>query len=104
MVTYYVGDYNRNVNSDLEGSGLEIKLGVGFFTISIQIISKWQNVTLIQKSCNLPTQIGPQILKPFFCDFLVALQFEVGVPQLRTLYMDLHPPTHVQLKIPMVGL
>ena len=33
-----------------------------------------------------------------------ALQFEVVVPQLHTFHMDLHPPTHVQLKIPMVGV
>jgi hypothetical protein len=88
----------------LRGSGLEIKFVVGFFIISTQIISKWQSVTLIQKRCNIPTQIGSQILKPFFCVFLEALRFEVAVPQLLTLYMDLHPPTHVQLKIPMVDV
>ena len=32
--------------------------------------------------------------------FLKALQFEATVQQLRTFHMDLHPPTHVQLKIP----
>jgi hypothetical protein len=33
-----------------------------------------------------------------------ASQFEVVVPQLHTFHMNLHPPTHVQLKIPMVDV
>jgi len=35
--------------------------------ISTQIISKWQHVSLIQKSGNIPIQISSQILKPLFC-------------------------------------
>ena len=29
-----------------------------------------------------------------------VLQYEVAVLQMRIFHMDLHPPTHVQLKIP----
>jgi hypothetical protein len=42
------------------------------------------------------------ILKPLFCG--EALQFEATGPQLCTFHMDLHPPTHVQLKLPMVDV
>ena len=30
--------------------------------------------------------------------FWKALQFKIAMPQLLTFHMDLHPPTHVQLK------
>jgi hypothetical protein len=33
--------------------------------------------------------------------FWEAVQFEAVVPQLRSFHMDLHPPTHVELKLPM---
>ena len=36
--------------------------------------------------------------------FWEALQFEATLPQLHTFHMDLHPPTHVQLKTPMVDV
>jgi hypothetical protein len=49
---------------------------------------------------NIPTQINPQIFKSLFSNFWEALQFEAAVPKLHTFHMDLHPPTHVQLKIP----
>ena len=32
----------------------------------------------------------------------IMLWFEEAVPQLHTFHMDLHTPTHVQLKIPTV--
>ena len=38
----------------------------------------------------------------YFVIFCEVLQFEVAVPRLCTFYMVLHPPTHVQLKIPIV--
>ena len=50
------------------------------------------------KRGNIPTQTISQILKPLFCDFLEALQFEEVAPRLCTFHMDLHPPTHVRLK------
>ena len=40
----------------------------------------------------------------YFVIFWEALQFEATVPQLRTYHMDLHPPAHVQLKIPIVDV
>ena len=41
----------------------------------------------------------------FFYGFLGKLcKFEVAVPQLRTFHMDLHPPTHVQLRLPTVDV
>ena len=69
---YYVGDYNKNVNSGLEDN-LKWKWGWFFDWTSTQIISKWQNVTLIQKRGNIHTQINPQTLKALFCDFLKSL-------------------------------
>ena len=36
--------------------------------------------------------------------FREALQFEATVSQLHTFQMDLHPPTHIQLNIPMVDV
>ena len=44
-------------------------------------------------------------MKPLFCDFYwEALQFEVAMSQLRTFNMDLHPQTHLQLKIPVLDI
>ena len=40
----------------------------------------------------------------YFVIFWEVLQFEAVVPHQRTFHMDLHPPTHVQLKIPMIGV
>ena len=50
----------------LRGISLKIKFGLVFFfyQTSTQIISKWQNATLIQKRGNIPIQISSQILKP----------------------------------------
>ena len=39
-----------------------------------------------------------------FVIFGEALQFETVVLQLCTFHMDLHPTTHVQLKIPLVDI
>ena len=86
----------------LRGNNLEIKSGLFFYRTSTQI--KWQNVTLIQKMSNLPIQINSQILKSSFSNFWEALQFEAAVPQLHIFHMDLQPPTHVQIKIPMVDV
>ena len=33
-----------------------------------------------------------------------VLQFKVVVPQLQSFCMDLHPPTHVQLKLPTIDV
>ena len=40
----------------------------------------------------------------YFVIFWEALQFEPLVPQLRTFHMDVHPPTHVQLKISTIDV
>ena len=56
-------------------------------------------------SFNIPTRTISQIVKPLFCDFYwEALQFEVAMSQLRTFNMDLHPQTHLQLKIPVLDI
>ena len=53
----------------------------------------------------MPTQIGSQILRPLFCDsFWETLQFEAAMTHMCTFCMDLHPPTHVQLKLPSVDV
>ena len=71
-----------------------------FYQTSSQIISKWQNGTLVQKRGSIPTHTNPWILNHYFVILGEALQFEAVVPQPRTFHMDLHPPTHVELKIP----
>ena len=102
---YYVGDYNRNVNGGLEEQQLRNEIGVDFFyQTSTQMISKWQNITLVQKRVNIPTQINSQSWHRYFVIFWEALQLGAVMPQLRTFHMDLHPPTHVQLKYPIVNV
>ena len=46
----------------------------------------------------MPTQINSQILNYYFVIICEALEIEATMPQLCTFHMDLHPPTHVQLK------
>ena len=41
----------------LRGNNFKIKLGSFFDRTSTQIISKWQNLTLIQKRGNIPTAL-----------------------------------------------
>ena len=41
-------------------------------------------------------------LNHYFVNLGEALQFEAVVPQWRTFHIDSYPPTHVQLKTPMI--
>ena len=91
----------------LRGNNLEINQGFLFlFFLSNLNLNHLQmeNVTLIQKRGNIPTQINSHNLKPLFSHFGETLQFEVVVPQLHTFHLNLHPPTHVQLEIPIVDV
>ena len=63
----------------LKGNNLEIKLGLVFYQISTQTISKWQNATLVQKKGNITTRISSQILKYYFTIILEALQSKAAV-------------------------
>jgi hypothetical protein len=59
-----------------------------FYQTFTQIISKWQNITLVQKRANRPTQINSQILKPFIYDFFGAsFAIEVAVLQMCTFHV-----------------
>ena len=74
----------------------------------IQVFNEESTPT--QKLENMKIQITPHTLElafdltPSFLrpNFLKSTQ--KVVPQLRTFHMDLHPPTHDQLKIPMVDI
>ena len=65
----YVGDYNRNVNSDMGGNNLEFKLGLLFYHTFTQILSKYQRWK--EGQCTYSNQLTN--LETLFCDFLGSI-------------------------------
>ena len=103
----YVAKINRNVNSGLEGQQCRNEIGVGFLiNPSLKLSPNEKMLPSFKREAiyNIPTQISSQVLKPLFCDFLGSFAIEAVVPQLCTFNMDVHPPTHVQLKIPTANV
>ena len=103
----YVAKINRNVNSGLEGQQCRNEIGVGFLiNPSLKLSPNEKNVTLIQKRGNIQYTYSNQLtsLETIILYFLGSFAIEAVVPQLCTFNMDVHPPTHVQLKIPTANV
>ena len=101
----YVGGWNKNVHGGLEGRRFRNWSKVGFDSTSTQIVSKWQNVTLIQKRGKYTYSNELINLDITILWFLrEALRFEAAMLQLHTSHMDLYPPTHVQLQYPTIDV
>ena len=95
----YVIRYNRNVNSGLEGYGLENKCGVDFFIEPpLKSSPNVNKITFVQKKGNISTQINSQILILCFCYFLGSFAIWGSGATIAHPPHALHPPTHVQLK------
>ena len=94
----------------LRGNNLEIKEGLGFFFKYIIIkppVKSSPNdkiLSLFKRGAIYILNSTHKSLNHYFVIIWEALQFEAAVPQLRTFHIDLHPPTHVQLKIPTIDV
>lgn len=66
---YDLGDYNKNVHSDLEGQQFNNKVRLGFF-IEIPFKSERANCDRYSNEGNVPIQINSQIFKLLFCNFV----------------------------------
>ena len=61
----FVGDHIRDFNNGLVGQHFRNEIGLGFLIEpALKSSPNGQNVTLVQKRVNTPTQVSSQILKP----------------------------------------
>ena len=96
----YVGCYNRNINSDLEGQQFRYSTAIDFLSEpplkSSPNVKKWlpsfkRGATYLLRPTHKPWS-------HYFVNFLwEALQFEATMPQLCTFHVDLHPQARIQL-------
>ena len=89
----------------LRGSSLELKLG-WFFWLSLHSnhLQMTRYYPHSKEGKRTYSKSAHKSWNHYFVNFSEALQFEAVVPRLHTFHMDLHPPTHLQLDIPMVDV
>ena len=91
----------------LRSNNLEIKLiWFSFYFIKplLQSSPNEKMLSLFKRGAIYLLKSAHKFWKHCFVIFWEALQFEEAVPRLHIFHMELHPSTHVQLKIPIVDV
>lgn len=90
-----------NVNSGTKGQQFRNSFGPSFLIEPLLKSSPNDKMlTSFKRGAIFLLKINLQISKPMLCDFFKkSLQFEKAVPQLHIFHMDIHPLTHVKLKL-----